>query len=462
MNVKKILLWLPFILNATTFSFGMIPSPQIAGDSFFVQINAYDPEDFNGFGIISVRPLPSYMEVIGASNNRVEFANGVWSGYVRIFRAADSVHLNCTEYGHSDINLSNVFSVLSNSPERLQILLPGEFSDPGNTAGSGRYGAPASIIAGRDTLAEIYLTDHWWNPVGSGNDEVYITCNNPFPILPFPASMDAGSLQVNYNLRTAQQNNYIYVHHNPAGVDTFISDTSSAFEVIPGDFSRLLLTVPGEVLLPGDTLQQPSATRYPGVDGEPSLQTAGVSFPVAVYAVDNCWNVVSTAPPDIVRIEAYRFPSLTQTGTLTNGIADFSIVPTIGGIVLVLWATDTTDISIENSYNVLVNVSGGSEELEELVVNFPNPFGRDNTYTTIHYYLNEDADVLLRIYDKFGNLVWVYEGQGQGGEEPNTVRWDGVTDDGERVASGIYFLCIRATNRTKTVAEYKRKIAVIR
>ena len=133
----------------TTFTFDPISSPQVAADSFQVTIDAHDPENFDGFGVLSVQPPPSYMEVVGISGNRIEFSNGDWSGYIKIFRASDSLHLNCTEYGYSDQNISNEFSVDPNVPWRLLILLSGEQADPGNIPGRGRFQSPEDIIAGQ-------------------------------------------------------------------------------------------------------------------------------------------------------------------------------------------------------------------------------------------------------------------------------------------------------------------------
>lgn len=455
---------IPLFIESLSFSFDLIPSPQIAGDSFFVRIHAHDPDTFNQIAFLSLRPLPVYlsrgMEIIGEDENIISFNNGLWNGFVRVFFASDSIHLKCELAGYYDY--SNQFTVLPNSPERLQILLPGEHKAPGYVDSRGRYGSPLNITAGEIEEARIYITDKLWNPVGEGESVVYLTSENPFPILPPPESTNAGSLHIHYNLRAAGNTNHLYLHHNPTGSDTLLSDTSSSFKVIPRDFTQLLLTVPGETLLPGDTLQEPLGSRYPGVSGGPSPQNAGSSFPVTVYAVDDCWNVVNTAPPDIIKVEVYRFPSITQTSVLTNGVADFSFVSNTAGVTLLFHATDTTDANIENSYIVPVDISGGSVESVGTVLNFPNPFGKDYTYTTIHYYLTEDADVSIRIFDKFGNPVWSCEEQGRGGDQPNTVSWDGVNYDNRQVASGVYFLYIRATNRTKTVAEYKRKIAVIR
>lgn len=562
----NLLLFLPLLLESQSFTFNNIPD-QIAGDSFYVSIQSSNPDSFGGTGELSLLPEHDFFEVVGSDDKLIDFVDGNWDGYVRIFRASDSIHLNCYVYGLYEENPSNDFAVSHNSPERLQVLLPGENTDPGNVNDRGRYGIPDYLRAGADTTCRIFITDEFWNRVGTGSEEVNLQSDNPFPSLPPPMQTVAGSLEVSFNLRTAGSDNHLFAFHNPAGAETLMTDTSTTFSVLPGNFTRLLLRAPGMTLLPGDTLQQPTGSNYPGVQGTPSNQTAGLPFTVNVYAVDSCWNRVNTAPQDEVRVWAYGYPQIDSTGTLVSGSADFSIVSNTGGVLLPLQAEDVTSNYIEDAYTVPVQisgshysvsvspdsvVSGGSIQLsisyldadsnlisdadnpiylravdasspgmdasgyispedtviylqggranrniqyytqqdEQILIrvrdslavtgysepilvrvaaggdkplaSFPNPFGREIKQTTIYYYLNQDADVLIKIYDKFGNLVWSKEEQGEGGTEPNIVFWRGVNNSREFVSSGVYMIFVRATTRTKTVAEYTGKIAVIR
>ncbi len=76
----------------------------------------------------------------------------------------------------------------------------------------------------------------------------------------------------------------------------------------------------------------------------------------------------------------------------------------------------------------------------ELLANFPNPF---NPETWIPYRLANAAEVTLEIYDAVGRLVRsidvgfkpaaVYESRA------SAIYWDGRNDNGETVASGLYF-----------------------
>lgn len=78
--------------------------------------------------------------------------------------------------------------------------------------------------------------------------------------------------------------------------------------------------------------------------------------------------------------------------------------------------------------------------------NYPNPF---NPKTTISYALPADAFVKLNVYNILGQKVktLVDEQQTAGYKQ---VIWDGKSDRGQEVSSGIYFYQIQAGSFTKT------------
>ena len=72
--------------------------------------------------------------------------------------------------------------------------------------------------------------------------------------------------------------------------------------------------------------------------------------------------------------------------------------------------------------------------------NFPNPF---NPRTSIRYALPSDAKVKLVIYNVLGQKIkTLVEGHQTAGY--NTVWWDGNDENGDQVASGIYFYRLEA------------------
>ena len=74
------------------------------------------------------------------------------------------------------------------------------------------------------------------------------------------------------------------------------------------------------------------------------------------------------------------------------------------------------------------------------ITNVPNPFGGT---TQILFYLNRNSRVVITAYDIRGRSVaQVFEGMLPQG--PNAVMWDGLSDSGQELPSGIYFFRFEA------------------
>lgn len=72
--------------------------------------------------------------------------------------------------------------------------------------------------------------------------------------------------------------------------------------------------------------------------------------------------------------------------------------------------------------------------------NFPNPFNSD---TIINYKIPLASNVSLNVYDTTGrNVRTLYKGKKNAGS--HEIQWNGKDDDGNTVASGIYFVALRA------------------
>ena len=72
---------------------------------------------------------------------------------------------------------------------------------------------------------------------------------------------------------------------------------------------------------------------------------------------------------------------------------------------------------------------------DDLAQNFPNPF---NPTTTISYSLAHSTEAELTVFNVRGALVrTLVNGRQQAGV--HRVDWDGLSDRGQRVASGVYF-----------------------
>jgi len=78
----------------------------------------------------------------------------------------------------------------------------------------------------------------------------------------------------------------------------------------------------------------------------------------------------------------------------------------------------------------------------ELLGNYPNPF---NPSTTIKYALPYSSDVELTIYDITGKVITTLNRNGQSAGYQNIV-WNGNSQQGSRVSSGVYFYRFKATS----------------
>ncbi|MCX7984771.1 MAG: T9SS type A sorting domain-containing protein [Bacteroidetes bacterium] len=90
---------------------------------------------------------------------------------------------------------------------------------------------------------------------------------------------------------------------------------------------------------------------------------------------------------------------------------------------------------------------------EERVYNWPNPVYGNRTY--IRYYISEDADINVKIFDLAGTSVTTIKSKGYGGYD-NEIVWD-VT----HIQSGIYFAHIEARSPQYTASKVI-KIAVVK
>jgi hypothetical protein len=78
----------------------------------------------------------------------------------------------------------------------------------------------------------------------------------------------------------------------------------------------------------------------------------------------------------------------------------------------------------------------------ELFSNYPNPF---NSATLISFYLPEQQDITLSIYNSLGQSVWHKQMLLPSGH--HRVHWTGTTTDGHPLGSGLYICELRSDSR---------------
>jgi hypothetical protein len=90
--------------------------------------------------------------------------------------------------------------------------------------------------------------------------------------------------------------------------------TSGGVLVNPASVAKMQIVLPGEVARGGTA---------DGLDGRPNDQLAGTSFPIAIRAVDQYWNVVSGISDRIAIAATDSFAHLPADTTLTGGTLNF-------------------------------------------------------------------------------------------------------------------------------------------
>jgi hypothetical protein len=121
----------------------------------------------------------------------------------------------------------------------------------------------------------------------------------------------------------------------------------------------------------------------------------------------------------------YMAGSLTSERAYTSGASDR--VDLVQNIMEYFGKTPTTTPT---------GVENGAPFVNRLDCARPNPF---NPATTIGFSLASEGTVSLIVYDVAGRVVrTLVEGACDAG--PQSVVWDGTTDEGPRAASGVYFI----------------------
>jgi protocatechuate 3,4-dioxygenase beta subunit len=126
-------------------------------------------------------------------------------------------------------------------------------------------------------------------------------------------------------------------------------------------------------------------------------------------------------------VQAGNFGFVSQYNGTSDDFEDTEPIAVSGEkeINFVLPPNSTTDVDQDNSLPQSIQLLG----------NYPNPF---NPETTIQYHIDRTARVQLTIYNINGKRINQLVNQTQAAGEYH-ITWRGVNQEGEQVASGVYF-----------------------
>ncbi|MEO0223494.1 MAG: hypothetical protein ABIL76_00175, partial [candidate division WOR-3 bacterium] len=280
-----------------------LPTQQVAGVTFDVQVNACD---YYWNRNDAVNPT---VKVITSDKYDVEpttqtLVNGTTTFQVTLITAATyyggvmvsgaTHYIYATVYEGVSLSTgvsSGVF-VIPTTAEKLLVILPGETPEPGSQ--TGKLGTPQVLTAGVTAYVDVYLVDAYWNRHSTATQPVVSLDISPYPNPdvsieqnPAEAQLVSGYRQfaVVFKVATGQTNGPL--QRNIVATDTGGSGTSytgyttPAISVSPAQISKLQLIVPGETVQPGIP---------EGKTGTPTPRTAGVAFNVTVRSCDEYWN----------------------------------------------------------------------------------------------------------------------------------------------------------------------------
>ena len=343
------------------FAFSVIDSGQIAGQPFSLHIqamNIYDNPitDYDGDIILSASTGNGTITQTG-----VTLANGNWQGELAVTRADSAVVLYAADYvpaPNTHTGYSNTFTVVPAELAGLQVLLPGETVTPG--VNPGKKGNALTQTAGNAFNITVRAVDAFWNIIAENADSLSISVSDTFAQIPADIQLANGRSEIPVTVRAAGTHNIQAQFTFTTGFPAAIADS---LIVEPNAFSQLLVLLPGESLLPGDTENDPLKT--PGRANSAQRQTSGLPFSVEVWAVDDYWNAITNAPADNVHLFTTDNSAtiIKNDSVLVNGKAGFSVTLNQGGNQIVRAINDSRS-SIRTSLDALLEVLVGGLHYE--------------------------------------------------------------------------------------------------
>jgi len=264
--------------------------PQVTTIPFNIRIIARDAANnifpLNGAVSLRVRIGAADESADYILTNSSNFVDGRLDALVQVTKRGFSAYL-VVDAGV--VGTSPAFQVNAGPCEKILMSFPGETWVNGlnDENFSGNQGTPNAVTAG-DVIAdmEIRPVDRY-NNLAPGSRNVTFSCPSGWfemPDHPGNVMTITNSTSARVVLRSADQTQYLQAVSS--GIDP---NNSSAVQVSPDSYARMVVEAPGETLDPGifDTIEDD------GKIGQASVQDAGVPFDVRVFATDAYWNPVS-------------------------------------------------------------------------------------------------------------------------------------------------------------------------
>jgi hypothetical protein len=334
------------------------PTPQVAGSTINVTVNAVD----------------AVWNVITSTTDVVSFtstdANAVLPANTALVTGTITLTATVKTAGSRAITVNDVtnpaktgntsgsVTVSAGAFVKLQLLVPGETAAAGSA--TGKTGSPTAASAGTVFAITVNAVDAYWNKVTSAVDFIQFTTTDPNGTVPANTQLVLGTKSFTTttgpNLKTIGTQTITVTDFTDG---TKSADTSPSITVNIGGFTKLQLLLPGETAAPGTTT---------GKTGTPTPPVAGTPLTLTVNAVDAAWNVVTTAT-DVVNISSNDLnAALPANAALVSGTKTFSFTFKTATTTRTISATDVTNgAKLANASPSMTVAVGAYSQLQVLL-----------------------------------------------------------------------------------------------
>jgi len=160
------------------------------------------------------------------------------------------------------------------------------------------------------------------------------------------------------------------------------------------------------------------------------------------FASGQNYNLTDSSGTIVFRTAFFDVDYVVDAMAIPTGQMDIKVIVNQFNTTPQVTSRSSADFNPPVSNDDDVIVAAGTQ----LLANYPNPF---NPETTIRFSLENDAEVMVNIYNTRGQLVRSLV-NGQKAAGMHSVVWNGMDDNGQSVSSGIYYYKMYAGKYSST------------
>jgi hypothetical protein len=293
-------------------------TPVQAGEPVTVTIRATDGSGNTVPGYAGEANVAANTGPGSISPDRITFVDGEWTGEMTFRGAGGAVSFAVSDFSAPPhLGTSDNFVVLPGAYVKLLVRLPGQ-SPQGGTA-TGLSGPAGDQNAGSEFNVTVRAVDEFWNRVPGINNQVELSSSDAFASFPATINLMNGEATVPSTLYRAGNQTVSAVDRDDTNIE---AHQSTSVLILPGNYSRVLILSPGEIIAHG---------TEEGRSGAATDQSINYSFTVTVFATDQWWNPVGGVT-DVVRLTSNDpLAELPPDTALVDGMAEMSVRLSTGG-----------------------------------------------------------------------------------------------------------------------------------